>query len=725
MASARHRRVRTPFIPQMEAVECGAACLGIVLAHFGCWRPLAELREACMVNRDGCNAADIRRAAERYGLVATGWRKRVEELEAMPKPLILFWEFTHFVVFEGVRRGRYLVNDPSMGHRSIGETEFRRAFTGVALQMVPGPEFKALSRRPGALRLLGPWLRDFKESLAYAAVCGLLLALPGLALPLLLAAFVDHVLEGRQQGWAVVLGGAMFAAGVLLYGLTWMQQRCLRHVSVQLAVQQAHRFFTRLLKLPTRYFAHRQTGDLVARLEAVDELAATASTQLAKMVIELVMSALFLVLMLSIDVLLGAAVAALAILCATLMHMASQLRLDGNQLWLREKGLLAGAETTGLLGIDHARATAMENDVLARMSGHQAREVVARQGFLELGQLIASFPVLFQILGSALVLGLGGWRVMSGEMTIGLLLGFFVVAEQFLRPVGHFVEFADRFRTLEAELLRIEDVAAAAPDPDESDQAPADPGRIATIDGRLRLAGQVRFEDVTFGYRAGHPLVSGFRLTIQPGQRIAVVGPTAAGKSTLAGLLVGLHRPWSGRILLDGHPHRDVPRQVLTRSVAFVDQRTRLFSGTIRDNLTMWNPTVSYEALVAAARDAAIHDEIMARSGDYDSPVAEGGHNFSGGQRQRLEIARALVGNPSILILDEATAALDPITEQHVDDALRRRGCTCFIVAHRLSTIRDSDLIIVLDQGREVGRGSHEELMAAPDGRYRELVESS
>ncbi len=726
MATRGRQRARTPIVLQMELAECGAACLGIVLGYLGRWVPLEELREACAVSRDGCSAADIRRAAERYGLEARGWRKRVDQLAEMPKPLILFWGFQHFVVLEGVRGERFLINDPGAGRRSVGKVEFGRLYTGVVIEMSPSPGFQPGPAKPGVLRLLWPWLRGLGGPLAYAAGCGLLLALPGVAIPLLLAGFVDLVLEGGEQDWGAVFVGAVLAAAVLLYALTWLQQRCLRRLTLHVSVERADRFVTRLLQLPISYFSRRQSGDLVARLQSIDETAAMASRDLVALCIELVMSVLFLVLMFAMDGWLAAAVAALAVSCAALMRLLSRYRTDANQVWARENGTLRGVEMANIGRMDLAHLKAQEDDCLARTGGHQAREVVARQRFFALGQVVASFPALFQALGSALVLGVGGWRVMTGDMSLGLLMGFFLVAENFLRPVSRFVEFADRMRTLEANLLRVRDVLTAAPDPGQETPSPgAAVQSIATIDGRLRTVGRIRFEDVTFGYRRAAPLIKGFDLSVEPGQRVAIVGPSASGKSTLAGLLAGLYRPWSGRILLDGHGHAEIPNDVLTRSVALVDQRIRLFAGSVRDNLTMWDPTVPDEAVVAAARDAAIHDEIMARSDGYDAYVAEGGHNFSGGQRQRLEIARALVNDPSVLILDEATASLDPVVELRVDDALRRRGCTCFIVAHRLSTIRDADLIVVLKDGKEVRRGAHEELLAEPDGLYGRLVEAA
>lgn len=708
---------------QMEMVECGAACLAIVLEYFGRWLPLEELREACHVSRDGCNAADIRRAAERYGLEAKGWRKEVHQLAAMTMPLILFWSFNHFVVLEGVQRGRFLINDPASGRRAVSESEFGKLYTGVVLEMSPTPEFQRRGRRPGIVKLLGPWLRDFVNPLLYATGCGLLLALPGLASPLLLAGFVDYVMQGNEKslgGWFV---GWMLVVAVLLYLLTWLQQRCLRRLTLNMSVVKADQFVTTLLRLPTSFFSRRQAGDLVARLQSIDQTSESTTRQLVVLSIEFVMSILFLVLMLAMDVWLALAVSGLALTCMAWMMFLSRFRADSNRVWRKEMGMLHGVEMSSIGRIDTAHLKGLEDDCLARMSGHQAREVVARQKFAALGQLNAALPGLFQFLGGALVLGFGGWRVMSGELSLGFLMGFFVITESFLRPVGRFLEFADNLRILEADMLRIQDVVAAG---DQSERKTLKReiagGGIATLNGRLRATGRVRFENVTFGYRQDSPLVEGFDLVLEPGQRAAIVGPSGSGKSTLAQLLAGLYRPWSGRVLLDDHLIDDIPTDVLTRSVAFVDQRIQLFEGTIRDNLTMWDPTIPDIDVISATKDAAILDEIINRENGFDSHVIEGGFNFSAGQRQRLEIARALVNNPSVLILDEATASLDPIVELRIDDALRRRGCTCFIVAHRLSTIRDADLIVVLEAGHEMQRGTHEELILDRASLYAQLL---
>ena len=550
--------------------------------------------------------------------------------------------------------------------------------------------------------------------------------LPGLALPIFLSVFVDYVLTGSETSWGVPLVVAAFLAGVLVYLLTWLQQHSLRKLAIRLSVVHAERFLSRLFRLPVQYFAHRFAGDLTSRVQLNDQVAFGSSRQFVGIMIELVMSALFLALMLVFDPLLAAVVAALGAANVAMMRILSRSRNDENRQVRREQALLFGIGTSGLRNIDSLRATSTEDDFFSRWSGYQARELVARQKFAEIGYVIASLPRLFLILGGAAVLCLGGWRVMSGDMTIGTLVGFYVVAAPTsLQPIGRFVQSADAFQILEADLQRIDDVLDAPEDPAMGSRSESENGGIATLGGQLRLAGRIELRNVTFGYRPNHPpLIDNLSLIVEPGQRVAVIGPTGSGKSTLLRLLSSEYKPWSGEILFDGVPISEVPRQVLTGSVAVVDQQIFLFAATVRENLTMWNPTVPDHRLVAAARDALIHEDIMSRASGYDSMVEEGGRNFSGGQRQRLDIGRALVNNPSVLLLDEATSTLDSLTEMQIDDGLRRRGCTCVIVAHRLSTIRDCDQILVLDRGRETQHGTHEELVVDKDGLYYQLIQA-
>ena len=720
------RRIRTPLFPQIEAAECGAACLGVVLAHFGCWVPVEDLRLACGVNRDGTSAADIVRAGKRYGLNITGWSKQIDELGDISLPAIVFWEFNHFVVLEGIGRDRFYLNDPANGRRTVSAETFSRSFTGIVLQAATNPDFKPGGTPPNVLRKLWPWLRDTRGALAYVMAIGLLLALPAVAMPLLLSVFVDSVLGGAGHPWGGFLVAAAVVAGAVVYLLTWLQHSMLRKISVRLSVVHAERMLWHLFRLPSQYFALRFSGDLTSRVRLIYNVAVGTTRRFVGIVIDLIMSALLLALMLVFDPLLAAVVAAIGIGNVAATRLLSGMRTDENRQLRREQALLFDTGASGLRNIDSLRATAAEDDFFKRWTGYQARELTARQRLVEMGYVIGSLPRLSLLLGGMAVLGIGGWRVMEGGMTMGTLMGFYVLAGSFLVPIGRFVQFADALQILEADLQRIADVLDAQEDPALQVKVDDVPGRVATVNGRLRLAGRVELHNVTFGYQVhGRPLVDNFNLTLEPGQRVALVGATGSGKSTLLRLVSGEYTPWSGEILFDGVPAGRIPRNVFTGSVATVDQQIFLFAASIRDNLTMWNPVVPERQVVEAARDALIHDEIMSRPSGYDARVEEGGSNFSGGQRQRLEIARALVNNPAVLLLDEATSTLDAVTEMRIDNALRRRGCTCLIVAHRLSTIRDCDRIIVLERGQPVQQGTHEELMAEELGVYHGLVQAN
>ena len=720
------RRVRTPLQLQQNATDCGAACLGIVLAHHGRWIALQQLREDCAVGRDGATAGDIHRAAARHGLEITAWRREVDYLRKLTFPVILYWELNHFVVLEGVGRKRFHLNDPATGHRSVGVEEFDRSFTGVVLTPEPGPEFTRTEPPPSSiLPRLAPWLRGEGRAIGYIAACGVMLALLLLAIPLLLGVFVDHVF-GRGEPWGGLLAGTMAVSAILVYVLTLFKLRCLRRLSLKLALGGSMDCVSRLLRLTMGFFNLRFAGDLVIRVQSIERISSGISNHFLDLLIELAASLLFFAVMLIHNPTLAAIVLGLAVANVVLMRTVTRFRVAENHRLRREEGLLQGIGFSGLQRMEVLRSTGGEDRFFARWGGYQARELLARQRFAELGHVNAALPNLFLMFGNAAVLLLGANQVMGGGMTLGALIGFYVIAGLFLAPVGRFVAFADEIQTLEADLDRLDDVVKAPSGADPwSDVDPAN-HRFRTVAGKLRLSGRVELRGVTYGHQPGKPpLIEDLSLTIEPGQRVAFVGSSGSGKSTLLQLVTGILDPWSGEILFDDLPLGEIAREVLSASLSMVEQQSSLFSATVRENVTLWNPTVPEDALVRAAKDACIHDEIISRPLGYDSMVGEGGLNFSGGQRQRLEIARALTGNPSVLIMDEATSALDTTTEERVDRALRRRGMTCLIAAHRLSTIRDCDQIVVLDGRRAVQRGTHEELMADEGGLYASLVRSA
>ena len=719
----QNQRIRTPILLQMHATECGAACLGSVLAWYGRWVPLTELREKCEVSRDGSSAASILRAARHYGLECRGLSIGAESLKLLQMPAVLFWQFNHFVVLEGFDDNHFYLNDPASGRRKLTADEFSKGYSRIALKFERGDSFEPGGRRPGIwqqarARLDGSW-----GAITGAFSCGLMLALLALLVPASVSVFVDHVLVNGEP-WGVAAAGLLAGGGILVYLLSLLKHRFLKRLSIKISVAGYSRGFSRLLRLPVEFFNHRMVGDLTDRVSAIDRIAKNLTEQFLILIIDMAAGVVFLAAMLFVDVRLGLIVLALAMLNAVLAQFVKEMRAGRSDAMRREQGLLLGVGMQMLNHADNLRMVGADDRYYARWSGQQALELDARKRYAELGYVNTGLPGLISILASAIILAFGAVRVLDGEITLGALAGFYILAAMFLAPIGRFVEFADKRQAIESDLHRLEDITKTPVDPVFTRRNP-EADSIPTFNGRLQLAGQVELRNVTFGYnRSRPPLIKDFNLVIKPGQRVAIVGPSGSGKSTLSRLVAGLNQPWSGEVLFDGHPRYEIPEEVLQRSVSMVDQDVVLFSATLRDNITLWNPAIPDETIIAATRDACIHNEILRRPRGYSTSVEEGGVNFSGGQRQRLEISRALVGNPTVLILDEATSALDAATEEFIDDALRRRGVTCLIVAHRLSTVRDCDEIIVLDKGVEVQRGTHEELIEDREGVYYKLVKA-
>jgi len=715
------RRHRTPTVLQMENVECGAAALASILEYHGRVVPLAELRLACGVSRDGSTAVNIVRAARTYGLVATGYRKEtVEELKSLSLPLMVFWKFRHFLVVEDFGKRRIFLNDPATGPRSVTYDEFDAGFTGVALVFTHGPDFKRSDPRPSVLALLRQRLRGSETALWFVVLLSLALVLPGLVVPAFSRIFVDRILVGGHGSWLGPLLLGMALAALARLTLTWLQQRTLLRLETKLAVVSSSRFFWHVLRLPVEFFSQRFSGEIGTRVAINDQVAQLLSGQLATSVLGLITAAFFALAMLRYSVPLTALGVAIAAVNLIVLRVVSRRRADENQRMLQESGKLTGATVAGVQMIETIKATAGESDFFAHWAGSQAKALNAQQALGVSSQLLGATPVFLTATNHAAILGFGGYLVMQGELTLGMLVAFQSLMSSFLAPVNHLVSLGSVLQTIEGGLRRLDDVMEHPVDPHAGGAVP--PPGSEGAKPILKLAGELELRGVTFGYsRLKPPLLSDFSLKIPPGARVALVGPSGCGKSTVSKLVCGLYAPWSGEILFDGRRRDEIPRPVLTSSLALVDQTIFLFEGSARDNLTLWDATVPAVSVVRAAKDASIHDDLSGRPGGYEGRVEEGGRNFSGGQRQRLEIARALVNRPTLLILDEATSALDPVTEKRIDENIRRRGCACLIVAHRLSTIRDCDEIVVMDGGRIVQRGTHDEL-AGKAGLYAELI---
>ncbi len=714
----RKRRVECPMVLQMEAAECGAAALAMVMSYYGAVVPLERLRDECGVSRDGSKASSLLKVARNYRFRAQGYRE--EELDGLERhvlPLILFWNFNHFVVYTGRKGRKYCINDPALGPRLVDAKEMDESFSGVLLEITPGEGFGRFGREPSLAGSLWRRLEGCRGTFFLLLLTGLLVVPGNLLTPNLSKIFIDNFMMDRFYNWGTPLITLALLTLLVTLFLTWIQCGSLVRLNLKVALAGSAAFLYRVLHLPVSFFASRQSGELATRVQLNDRVAAFLSEQLAANLLSLITLFFYAVVMFCYDAVLGtlAAVMGAAVLLLLQRKLKSR-KLLGQSIQL-DTGMLYGTSATGVMLIETLKASGGENDFFSGWSGFQARSLLGRQKLEASTVLLGTFPNSVQKVTVALVTGLGALRILAGSMTGGAYLVFQLILGYFFAPLEQLVNLGNSLQEIDAGLKRLDDVMTCREDPYALEAEPRRAGGpVPKLEGLLEL------RDVTFGYNpTAEPVLRDFTLTVKPGERVAIVGPSGSGKSTVAKLIAGLYRPWRGEIRFDGEPREYYSHTELFNSFAMVDQDIFLFRGTICDNLTMFDRSIPIAEVERAARDACIHDQIAARSFGYFSEVGESGGNFSGGERQRLEIARALVSNPSLLLLDEATSALDPETELRIDRNLRRRGCSCVIIAHRLSTIRDADRIVVLDRGETVETGTHEGLLAK-GGFYARLL---
>lgn len=717
------RPVKTPTVLQMEAVECGAASLSIILGYYGKFVPLEKLRITCGVSRDGLKATNLLKAAREYGLEAKGYAKSIEKLMQLQMPAIIFWNFNHFLVLEGFTKNKVYLSDPAMGRYHVSHQEFDEAFTGVVLILKPGENFKKGNEQKGLISSLATRVKNSKMSVTYIILASLFLVIPGLVIPSFTKIFIDKYLVNGISEFIMplllIMGGVLVVNSILVY----LQQYYLLRLETKLALSTSSKFLWHVFHLPIAFFTQRYSGEIGNRVSLNDKVAKLLSGELANAALNAIVVVFYALLMFSYDVLLTVIGIAMATLNIVALRFISRARKDVNRRFMNENGKLLGTTTSGISMIETLKASGRENDFFTTWTGYLAKVMNAQQELGWLTTRLNIIPPLLMSLTTTIVLGTGAMRVMDGQMTLGMLVAFLYLMYNFMEPVNQLVNVGKLLQETEGDMGRIDDVLnyevssefVEKKSTKETTQSDADLNK---------LTGHFEMKNVTFGYNTTMPaLIEDFSLTLKPGSRVALVGGSGSGKSTVAKLASGLYEPWKGEIRFDGKLRSDIPRPVITESVAVIDQEVLMFKGSIQENIAFWDSKIPEKHIIRSARDAAIHDVVAARANAYDSEVLERGSNFSGGQRQRLEIARALALNPTVLIMDEATSALDPKSEKIVMDNIKKRGCTCLIVAHRLSTIMDCDEIIVMEFGKIVERGTHQELLRNKST-YAKLIDS-
>lgn len=711
-------RVKTPVLLQMEAAECGAASLGIILGYYGKFLPLERLREITNVSRNGSNAANILTGAESLGMKAEGFSYAPEEIKKLAPPFIIHWDFHHFLVCEGWDdRGNFFLNDPASGHRTVDWEEFSGMFTGITLILRPAENFVREGKPESVWKDLTKNLLSDRRTMIFILSVGACLSLVNLGIPIISQVFLDDVLTYAHRDWLFDILLAFGVSLVLRSALTFLRSWILLRWQGQMTVEDCSKFFMYVLKLPVSFFQSRFTGEIASRVQFHESIADFVTGQLATVVIDIAVALGYLSLLFLYSVkltLIGVLFTALNVGVTVLSYR----WLEEQQMKLQqEAGRMYGLSVSGLITVETLKANGNEGDFFAKWADANANYLTMTQRMEFYSQFIAFVPAMLSGLNTAVIMAVGGFSIMDGLMSVGIFVAFQNLMSNFQAPVGKITGMSQNIQQTHSQMMKIRDVYRY-PLLEEKTLATADMSKVPA-----KLSGALELQKVSFGYMTGEkPLIKRLNLKLEPGRRIAIVGRSGSGKSTLAKLVSGLYKPWSGEIFFDGIAYEEIPREVIAQSLAVVEQEIFLLEGTIAENIALFNPAISRQDIIRAAKDACIHEDIIQLSGGYDAQVGEGGYNFSGGQRQRMEIARALAGNPSLLILDEATSALDPLAEKEIMQNIRRRGCSCLIVAHRLSTIRDCDEIIVLNHGRVVQRGTHEEL-AEVDGYYRQLMQ--
>lgn len=708
---------KVPVVMQLEALECGAASLTMILAYYDKWIPLEQVRSDCGVSRDGSNAKNCLKAARSYGLIAKGYRFEPEALkENGTYPCIIHWNFNHFVVLKGFKGNFAYLNDPARGEVKVTLQEFDESFTGICLCFEPGPDFEPSGKPKSIMGFVKERLASARIAIIFVVLTTIIANLMGIISPGFSRVFMDRLLTHQNPEWFIPFIIGFTALSFIQIIIAWMQLVYNNRINGKLAVVGSTSFMWKILRMPMEFFSQRMSGDILSRQASNENIANSLVNTFAPLFLNSIMMIFYFVVMIRYNVVLTIIGLSSILVNIIVSQIITKKRINASRISLRDSGKLSGTTVSGIEMIETIKASGAENGFFDRWAGYQASVVGAEADFNRFNQYLNIIPSIVSSLSSLTITGIGIYLTFNGQFTIGMISAFEGYLSSFTAPFASLVSASQTIQQMRTEMERIEDVMKYPVDVTYNDQQLKDD---VSYD---KLSGAFEMKDISFGYsKLDEPLIKNFNLSVKPGQRIAFVGESGCGKSTLSKLISGINQPWTGEITFDGKKITEIDRSIFTGSLAVVDQDIILFEDSIKENIKMWDNSIEDFEVILAARDAQIHEDIVQREGGYNYSLSEGGKDFSGGQRQRLEIARVLAQDPTICILDEATSALDAKTECEVVKAIKDRGITCIVVAHRLSTIRDCDEIIVLDHGEVVERGKHEDLMKL-NGYYTRLI---
>ena len=708
MRSKKRSVKKGPVVVQRETVECGAACLSMILAYYGKWLSLEQLRTDCGVSRDGSNARCIVQAARRHGLDAHGYRADISHLEHMA-PAIIHWNYNHFVVFKGFDGGLAYINDPGIGSIAVSMEDFNRSYTGVAITASPTDQFKPQGHQTSILHYVRENIRGVSDAFIFTLIMGILTAFAGMLYPLFSQVFMDDIITGKNEEWTVPFFVGMGALVVFHFLLAFLDNVYGRRFSGSMSLKGNTRFLWHALNLPMEFFAQRYVGDIVQRQSLNETITTTLVRILAPYAINILLLIVYVVVMARYSFLLTLMGLMSVALNIYVVRKESELRNNLSRAMEQTEGKFYGITMSCVDNIESIKAAGAERKFFDFWAGY-----FARRNNQEVAFEARSFsPYVFGHVANALVLILGAALILYGDFSIGMLMAFQGFMAEFMRPAMGLMQGSTTVIELRSQMERIDDVIAY-PTEKWSDDANEAHG--------AKMGGMFEMKNVTFGYSpTSEPLIKDFSMKLEPGKSVALVGTSGCGKSTIAKLVAGLYEPWSGDILFDGRKRSEISHEEYVNSVAVIDQNVVLFDDTISENLKMWDHSIEDFTMTMACIDSGIRNDIISRPRGFNTKLVKGGGNFSGGQRQRMEIATALAREPILLVMDEATSALDTVTEREVMQNIRQCGASLIVIAHRLSTVRDCDEIIVMDHGQIAERGTHDELMSR-DGIYKKLM---